>query len=184
MNDRELSREIKKCAEYLIEKQSRDEWLTGRDLEPGEAITLRDDLKMRLEKAERLADELLKITEPLCVMTELGRAGIVFGSIQQRARQAQDHAVMAKVEISRAIRECIPAPRTRAMELQRSAARLAYGLAGEAQPRKVREVAMKIITEAKLDQPSDRALTNWISEEKEKDRLSVHCPDAATRQRE
>ncbi|MFO7582919.1 hypothetical protein [Guyparkeria sp.] len=155
---------IKESAAYIKEKQRRDDWMTGRDLDSEQGLTLRDEMKSRLEDAERKADALLQDMIRLRRETVLGRAGIVFGEIQARIHAAHKHTVAAKGEIRRALRECVPAPRTREKVAHRSAVRLAVGY--DAGPN-ARSMALEIMEKAGLEPPSHAALTAWLKEARE-----------------
>lgn len=174
LTEEELTREVRSCAKYLREKAVRDVRLgsvrpTYQDIE---ATGLRD---VGLYDYASLVDEIRSISEKLAPMVErLNKLSEhfahsrleLYSDIEGEIEGAREHAAGAKVRVDVAINrlEGTRPPNSKAMPLQKSAVRLAHAIAGATQPRSVRSIAKRIIQEAKLEPPSEIALTKWLKE--------------------
>ncbi|MBS3996116.1 MAG: hypothetical protein KGZ67_02075 [Hydrogenophaga sp.] len=77
----------------------------------------------------------------------------------------------AELEIAKARLMHEHPPKTRELELQRTAVRIAYARLHIRDPRGVRAAAKQMLLRAGIVQPSERSLTAWISEERANDSL-------------
>ncbi|PAV27398.1 hypothetical protein CF392_00895, partial [Tamilnaduibacter salinus] len=161
MDDQKLEQEIKGCAEYLKEKQSQDAEFEGSSLLPGEALSLRDETKLKLEESLRKAEALEKNLLPLVLSVR----DIPFDGIERHVNQAFKAASNAVVECRLALLESVPRPPTKKKRYHKSAALLAVAISpGE----EARRIATRIIQKANLDDDySERSMTNWLKEARE-----------------
>lgn len=180
LTEEELTREIKSCAKYLREKAVLDVrlGLVRPTYEDIEAAGLRD---AGLYDYASLVDEIRSISEKLAPMVErlnklsehfaLSRLEI-YSSIEGEIEGAREHAVGAKVRLDVALNQMEgtrPQKNSTAMPLQKSAVRVAHAILGASQPKRVREIARRIILEAGLETPSERAMTAWVNEIRRED---------------
>jgi len=167
-----LDREIESAARYILERRHNldpSKWRDRADPKSHIPVSRFNDparigriIGNAIKHARAIHNELGKLREDL----EFGRldSGDDSNSINDlhsRLLDADGHAMRALVALVDS-RHFMPKSRgTRALPEQQIAARLAVAYC-ERDPRKAREVAKQIMLKAKLDVPTERALSTWI----------------------
>lgn len=173
LTEAELAREIKDCARYLQEKALRDarHGLTRLTYEDIEAAGLRDsalyDYASLVEEIKSIADKLQAADRKLVSLrqrfvTQLEPFGDVESYITKSGETTSTALAMLSVALNQL--EGSRPQNSKAMPQQQAAVRLAHGLVGVSQPRRVIGVSKRIIEAAGLEAPSDRALKHWLKE--------------------
>ncbi|MGO3692824.1 hypothetical protein [Marinobacter sp.] len=150
------------CADYIRDKQARDNFTEGRELSSGQVQNKRDELKEKLETAIKKADAAVEALAPLHRELQLGLDQ--FGTMATRISEAWNSALQVQTECRLALSETLPNPRTREMDLHQAAARLA--VAYDSGPG-ARSMALNIMVEAGLNEPGQATLTRWLKEARE-----------------
>lgn len=169
---------IRDCAAYLIELRTFEEVEVRParvDLEKhSNGKNVFHDFSAIGEELNRANDEIKKAYKRLHNLRSHFSKGELkpFESIEARISRAATTAAKACAEIgaARDQLEFDHPPQTRALALQQSAVRMAYAYLHMSSPRSVRAAAKKMLTLAGIAEPSERALTMWINEEKAKDK--------------
>ena len=166
----ELDDWVRGCAEYLREKGLRDRVLTrpssnSLDRHPDKRLSFHDYEGLMTE-LRQVRSDLLEVESRLQKLRAHFQLGemVPFDDVEPRMDRAFELVLSARVEIAGAMVETTSRhpPGTRAMRQQETAVKLAYAAVGETQPRRVREVARRIMLEARLEEPDERTITNWI----------------------
>lgn len=160
----DLDREVERCARYLLEKQE-SERLTG------EALYDYSGLLSKLDSTERELSDAVKHLQNLCESFEFGRIED-FSLCEPRVRRSYESALTALVELRIAKIEVKiqhggrsgHGEKTQLKVLQKSAARLAYAIAGNRVRGEARKLAIRIMDKANLGNPETSSLTRWLSE--------------------
>lgn len=166
----ELDDWVRGCAKYLTEKGLRDRIMrrpsvNSLDAHPDRHLSFHD-YEGFMAELRQVCDDLLAVESRLEKLTAHFQLGemIPFDDVEPRMNRAFELAVSARLEISGAMLETTSRhpPGTKAMNLQQTAVKLAHAAVGETQPRRVREVAKRIMTGAHLAEPDARTISNWI----------------------
>lgn len=172
LTDGELDERIAKCATYLREKAMREgimlrPSIASLDGHPDRRLSFHDFagfmIELRRVQADlKSADDRL---QRLRTHFELGEM-IPFEEVGPRVDRVRELTLGAWIELSdaMAVANGGAPPPTRAMKLQKSAVTLARAEVGETQPRRVREIARRIMVEAGLSLPDERTISNWLKE--------------------
>lgn len=159
LSDAEIRLEIDASIKYLLEKKELHQSLTGYPSfdYPGYLAKL-DSAKSALA----LAVKHLQRLETDFLMGHLD----AYQMSAHRVHAAYDGAMNAMVQVQIATNETklFHVPTTRALDLQKSAARLALALVGDRVRGQARSVAIKIMDGANLGNPEKSALTRWLKE--------------------
>lgn len=163
----ETDKEVSKIVDYLLEKQEIDRMLRDSFLEKA-------DIDAELESIVSDLDRAGKRLTALYSHFQLGRLEPFLG-IQKRVIASREAAMEAWVQASRARQELSVEhpPRTRTMELQQSAVRLAVAHFDQAGRGQARAYAKLILQKARLPYPEESTLTKWIKEFREVQNPSV-----------
>ena len=154
----EIDKQVAEIVQYLLEKQEIDAMLSDSFHDkPGLAAEL-DSIISALAQVERRVTALHS-------HFEMGRLDPFF-TIQKRVFHCWDAAVSALVQARCAQKElAIEHPqRTRSLDLQRSAVRLAVAYFESAGRGQARARAKEIMQKAGLPDPDESTFTNWIQE--------------------
>src|SRR5690554_5032365 len=108
---------ITECADYIREKQARDNFNEGRELADGQAQNKREELKEKLETALKKADAAVDALAPLHKELQLGL--VQFDGMATRIGDAWDSALTVQRECRLALTETLPTPRTRELDLHK-----------------------------------------------------------------
>lgn len=162
----DLEKEIKKCAQYLVETNELRQLLNSAAYD---AKGLLD----KLGSAERCLAAAVDHLQNLRSHFEMGRMN-PHDRHEKKVRQSYESAIDAWVQVRNLSQEVkiFHEPKTRKMPLQQSAARLAYALVGHRVKGQARKITLEIIAEAnlkmpddsKLDIPERSSLTGWLDE--------------------
>ena len=165
----DLDREIDSCVRYLLERQER-EWLAGQ------SFYGYDGLLSKLDSAERSLADAVKHLQDLRTHFEFGRMEAfrlsdrsVRGSYES-AQTALAGVVIAKHEVKiEHHNRASSGEKTQTKVLQKSAARMAYAIAGNHGRGEARKLAVRIMDKANLGNPEASTLTRWLAEFKRDD---------------
>jgi hypothetical protein len=158
---------IESAVEYLIERRKRPNTFRAENDPlkhiPDDQFTNPKAFQARLDRLIKHLNAVGRETQKLMFDFHYGRLD-PFGSAAKLIDAARDKTLLALVHVLDA-KKCTVSPRrTRLLDEQRSAVRLAEGIYGANQPRKVRQVAKEIMRGARIKEPTDRAITQWLKE--------------------
>lgn len=164
--EHEITQEVKSAARYLGEKDLRDQ------LNQRPADNSRFGLNLKLIERD-IADAVTRLAGILSEF-EFGKLQSVekqenhFHAAYEAASDALAELRIATIELN------IEHPtRTRKLELQKSAARLAYSMFQPGDGRRVRDVAKRIMDHAGLGEPAAATVSRWLKEFRHEDSVNA-----------
>ena len=175
----DLDGEIERCSKYLLEKQQREIDANKSQYGYGdflaELCSVKKDIDSALKRLDRLSAHFEAGPVLTADFTKLGWSspgGLktlgmgVFSDHHGRLVRTRDLELNASVEMNIMISEVkiLHRRKTRALDLQKSAARLAYAIVGDRIKGQARKVAIQIMDKANLGNPDKSSLTGWIKE--------------------
>lgn len=170
ITESELDDWVRGCADYLTGKGLRDRLMTrpsakSLDGHPYKRLSFHDYEGFMTELRQVQAD-LNAAESRLQTLRRHFQLGemVPFDEIEPRMDRAHEMVASALVEIADAVVETRARhlPGTKAMKLQEAAVKLADAAVGVTQPRRVREIAKRIMMEGRLEVPDDRTISHWI----------------------
>ena len=180
----DLEIEIERCAKYLVENECVHQRLDSAQYGFSDFQAELDLVKRDIDRALKRLDKLAAHFESGLVLTDnftkldwsspgrLKSLGMEpFMRHQERLLRARQFALDALVEMTIMISEVriFHVQKTRALSLQKSAARLAYAAVGDRIKGQVRQVAKRIMDKANLGNPHPSSLSGWLKEFKDRD---------------
>jgi hypothetical protein len=146
---------IRDAAQYILEKRR-----SGRQWDKQA-----DDHDMIQKKLARIERHLLAAVNELTSLQSdmrLGGRWWAFKDARRFLRKAKEQIGGALGPLSDAQGAAQRPPSTRAMKEQQTALRLAEEMVGATHPRKVRDIALRIMVEAGIQLPTPEAMTKWL----------------------
>lgn len=157
----DLQREIDDCVRYLISRKEHED-AAGRSFYDESGCS---NFLGQLETTESVLDKAVKQLQRITTQFEFGKMD-KFSNVEKSIHQACDQALNAWVSVHNIRRQVRleNTGKTRELSLQKSAVRLAYAMQNNIGKRSIRSVSEKIMLGAKLDLPTDSAITLWLQE--------------------
>lgn len=187
-SDMNIDLEIKEAISYLLEMRKMPQTLRA----PDDPSHLSDGHFINPDRIQNLLNKISRSLKAIDTATAKLETDFVYGRIDpygeahsyirkvrgisltalgplsdaQHIFQAKKPYIRAYIRSQKRLHNTqVPAKQKgiRADYEQHSAVRLADSIIGVTAPRRVREVALRIMTGAKIEPPSDRAITQWLA---------------------
>lgn len=165
LSDRRLDLQIKKAVEYLVDRRTAPKtFREERDPErhwPDDHFLDRGRIKKRIEKIIWHIKAIDKLSQEFEKDHAYGRID-PYIETYRHIHKARERVLSALGPMHDALTHTRQKQSSKADWEQHSAVRLADGIVGGTAPRRVREVAKRIMTDAKIKPCSEEAITLWL----------------------